>query len=999
MTTKTSSPTPHGPSGGSEKHHPDLEKQQDVTEPPLPSPNSGHENDDDDVRDTSNPQDQDLERTNTLGTVLSRLRSRRSAVIEPPPDGGLRAWMVVLSTHLVTMNTWGIINSFGVFQPYYMDLLDRPPEDISWIGSFEVFLLFFIGTFAGRLTDAGYFRPLYVVGVLLIALGMFSTSFCTSYWQFFLAQGICVGLGNGLLFCPCMAVTSTYFAKKRSLAFGLTAAGSATGGLIFPSMVRQLLPQVGFGWTIRATAFIQLGTLIIAGFFVKSRIPPRSTGPLVEWAAFKDLEYTFYAIGAFMAFWSTYFAFHYLPAFSRDILGMSYSSSLDLLLVLNGIGLPGRIIPAYIGDKVGPVNVYMSCTLLAGLIMYCWSAVDAVPGLYVWACFYGVAVGGVQSVFPAGLTSLTTDPQKQGTRMGMVFTIVSFATLTGSPIAGVIISSQGGKYIGAQVFSGTSMLVAMVFIGAARVVKTRKTGLGTFAMAKWQRWKGLNQVFASQNTMGDVKKADSFARSSFQKVAEVPRTDQRCHAAHTMPECLSRLSTDEYKKLGRKATIKMDLIILPTLMLMYILNYLDRNNIASAKLAGIMEDLDMNATEYQTCVSILFVGYILMQIPSNMMLGKIKLPGIYICSAMAVWGVISASQTVVKNFPGLAVCRFFIGFVEAVFFPGALFYLSLFYNRKQYAFRAALFYSGSQLGNAFGSPLAIPILELDGRFGLEGWRWLFLVEGVVTIGLAIIFAFILPNSLADIRSLNESEREWIRWNYEEDLGQQDDRAEITATQGFMLAIQDPKTWLMMATLYCIFVSAGVTNFFPPVVATLGYSRTVTFLLTAPPFVLCCCTIIINGFHSDKTGERYYHIICPLCITLVANVIAISTQNTGARYTAMMLMPASFYAGSTVLLSWITGTINQPVAKRATAIAIIIACCNTPNVWTPYLYNGAPRYFAAFTVNLVAAGAAIMFATITRLYLKKQNWKLDNGKPVGRSGPTEAQQASGFRYML
>lgn len=108
--------------------------------------------------------------------------------------------------------------------------------------------------------------------------------------------------------------------------------------------------------------------------------------------------------------------------------------------------------------------------------MYCWAAVNSVSGLYAWAVFYGFAVGGVQSVFPAGLTSLTSDPQKQGTRMGMVFTIVSFASLTGSPIAGAIINSQGGKYIGAQIFAGTSMVLGTAFICASKVVKTRKMG-------------------------------------------------------------------------------------------------------------------------------------------------------------------------------------------------------------------------------------------------------------------------------------------------------------------------------------------------------------------------------------------------------------------------------------------------------------------------------------------------------------------------------------------
>ncbi|KAK7432451.1 hypothetical protein QQZ08_001016 [Neonectria magnoliae] len=459
MANHTLSSASHGPnsSGGTEKNQPDIEKRQEAVDEPRRSSTSVHE-DARDVQDTLNPLGQDLERTSTLGTVIGRLRSRGSGVIEPPPDGG------------------GVINSFGVFQPYYVDMLTRQPSDISWIGSFEVFLLFFIGTFTGRLTDAGFFRPLYITGILLVALGMFSTSFCSTYWQFFIAQGVCVGLGNGLLFCPCMAVTSTYFAKKRSLAFGLAAAGSTSGGLIFPSMVRQLLPQVGFAWTIRSIAFIQVATLILAGFFMQSRLPPRSTGPLVEWSAFKDLEYSFYTIGAYLAFWATYFAFHYIAAFSRDTLDLSYSTSLDLLLVLNGIGGPGRIVPAFLGDHLGPVNMFLTSTLVSGLIMYCWAAVNSVPGLYAWAVFYGFAVGGVQSVFPAGLTSLTSDPQKQGTRMGMVFTIVSFATLTGSPIAGAIIKSQGGKYLGAQIFAGTSMVLGAAFVSAAKIVKTRKMG-------------------------------------------------------------------------------------------------------------------------------------------------------------------------------------------------------------------------------------------------------------------------------------------------------------------------------------------------------------------------------------------------------------------------------------------------------------------------------------------------------------------------------------------
>jgi MFS family permease len=193
-----------------------------------------------------------------------------------------------------------MINSFGVFQSYYIEKLQRSPSDISWVGSIEIFLVFSIGVLSGRLSDAGFFRPLFLLGSILAVLGTMMASLCTQYWQTFLAQGICVGIGNGLMFCPTIAVVSTYFLKKRALAIGIGACGSGTGGIIYPLMVRYLLPQVGFGWSLKAIGFIQAGTLAIAALCLKPRVPPRKTGNLVDWSAFKELEYTLYAVGAFM---------------------------------------------------------------------------------------------------------------------------------------------------------------------------------------------------------------------------------------------------------------------------------------------------------------------------------------------------------------------------------------------------------------------------------------------------------------------------------------------------------------------------------------------------------------------------------------------------------------------------------------------------------------------------------------------------------------------------
>jgi MFS family permease len=124
-------------------------------------------------------------------------------------------------------------------------------------------------------------------------------SISTTYWQLFLAQGVCCGIGNGCLFCPALSLLSTYFTKKRSLAIGIAAAGSATGGMVFPAMVQQLLPKIGFPWTMRALAFIQLGCLILCNIGIKPRVPPRKSGALVDWASFREAPYVLFAIGMF----------------------------------------------------------------------------------------------------------------------------------------------------------------------------------------------------------------------------------------------------------------------------------------------------------------------------------------------------------------------------------------------------------------------------------------------------------------------------------------------------------------------------------------------------------------------------------------------------------------------------------------------------------------------------------------------------------------------------
>lgn len=176
-----------------------------------------------------------------------------------------------------------------------------------------------------------------------------------------------------------------------------------------------------------------------------------------------------------------YFAFYYVAAFARSQLtpGMTYVSSLNLLLVVNGVGFVGRITPNMFADRyLGPMTLMIPFSLTCSICLFAWTAVSSARGLYAWSVIYGLAAGGLQSLFPAALTKLTIDPQKTGIMMGMVCTANSIAALIGPPITGAIIKASGSRYVGAQIFAGFAMILGSACFIAARIVVGRRTGLG-----------------------------------------------------------------------------------------------------------------------------------------------------------------------------------------------------------------------------------------------------------------------------------------------------------------------------------------------------------------------------------------------------------------------------------------------------------------------------------------------------------------------------------------
>ncbi|KAF7589452.1 hypothetical protein BBP40_004289 [Aspergillus hancockii] len=337
---------------------------------------------------------------------------------------------------------------FGVFQKFYETTLSQSPSNISWIGGVQVFFLLFISTLSGRATYAGFARLMVLTGSIFMLVGTFMTSLATKYWQLFLAQGLCIGIGQGLMWLPSVTVISTYFVKKRVLAVTTAATGTSTGGMIFPAIIQHLTPRIGVvPWAVGCMGFVVLFMVIIINLLLRTRLPPRRSGPLIEWAAFIDVSYMLFTFGILLLYWTLYFAFFYIQVCATEELGLSQASGVNLIMIINAAGVIIRAPCGYLADQyIGPLNCLIPWVALCGILIYYWAAVHSIAELYVFNVFYGLASAAAMGLFAGTVPSLTKDINKIGTRVGMVLTLISVGPLTGPSVAGAWIAHTGGRY-------------------------------------------------------------------------------------------------------------------------------------------------------------------------------------------------------------------------------------------------------------------------------------------------------------------------------------------------------------------------------------------------------------------------------------------------------------------------------------------------------------------------------------------------------------------------
>ncbi|KAK0469862.1 major facilitator superfamily domain-containing protein [Desarmillaria tabescens] len=456
-------------------------------------------------------------------------------------------------------------------------------------------------------------------------------------------------------------------------------------------------------------------------------------------------------------------------------------------------------------------------------------------------------------------------------------------------------------------------------------------------------------------------------------------------------------------RLERVLVCKLDMRMLPTVFLIFIMNYIDvgvafiqRLAITTARLKGLEDDLGLTAgggtdLEYSVILSVLYATYFPAQIPSNMALNYITRPSLYIGGCVVFWGLISALTGVTHSFRGILACRLFLGIPEAAFYPGTMYMLSRWYTKKELAFRSAILYSGLLISNAFGSSIAAGILgEMEGKRGIRAWRWLFYIEGSITICIGLLSMWLLPDYPHNTHWMSPGEQSLAQARIAEDAGEADkDNKEDTPLHGLKLALKDPLVYVFSIMNIAQLLGLSFSNFFPTLTETLGFSTTVSLLLCVADSRL---QTAVGVFCNYRTGERFLHISGWWWVVIVGFIIALSTMHTGARYASLFLM-ACGYTGFALTLVWVSNVIVRPPAKRAAAMDIVNGVGSLGFLIGSYTWKTAwrPEYHQSMAISL----AALIFSTVLSIGIRqsliRENKRLDNedtGKIDERNDPAQ-----------
>ncbi|KAJ4305553.1 hypothetical protein N0V90_001084 [Kalmusia sp. IMI 367209] len=425
----------------------------------------------------------------------------------------------------------------------------------------------------------------------------------------------------------------------------------------------------------------------------------------------------------------------------------------------------------------------------------------------------------------------------------------------------------------------------------------------------------------------------------------------------------------------KKVVHKIDVRLVPMLAVLYLISHIDRANIGNAKIEGLVEDLGLNGVQYNIALSVFFVPYVLLEVPSNVLLKRFKRPSVYLGILITCWGVIMTMMGVVKGFGGLLATRILLGIFEAGFFPGAIYLCSYWYMPKDLATRISYFYCASALSGAFSGLLAAAIAKMDGVGGYEGWRWIFLLEGMVTVFLGISCFFLLIDSPAlSARWLDQEEIRFLELQkFVKDGGKLQEEGERFRWKDLRAVLCNWRLYLQAYILLCTSACSYGTKFtLPTITKSMGFNNTNAQLMSVPPYVAGALSSIFFARLSDRFYWRLPFVAIPLSFIFIGYSIIISfhgnlAANIGPAFFGIILTCMGIYPIQPAGSSWAANNL-APSSRRAIGVAFSIGMGNIGGVVGSYMYleSEKPKYYTGFGLSLAFGATGFIIAFLLEL---------------------------------
>ncbi|OQU96307.1 hypothetical protein CLAIMM_02409 [Cladophialophora immunda] len=424
---------------------------------------------------------------------------------------------------------------------------------------------------------------------------------------------------------------------------------------------------------------------------------------------------------------------------------------------------------------------------------------------------------------------------------------------------------------------------------------------------------------------------------------------------------------------------KCDFTILPLGALAFFASYLDRNCIGNAQVMGMGKDLGLTASQFYDTVTLLFVGYIIMLMPANILNRKLK-PNRSIGAGVVFFGVMLCGMSAAQNYATLVVLRLLIG-CGSSFVPIITIYTSLYYTRSELATRVAILYAASTTSGAFGGLIAYAIQrdlsqEATGR---APWRWLFLIEGIAAIFVGLLVITLLPRYADDLQK--RGKRHWLFT--EEEIASAAERSAAYNTEGAKVqpaqlwrTLRDPKTYLFAVCQSASVLGVGVVGSFLPIfIHDFGFSALRTQLFTIIPYVCASIMVLVTGIWSDRIGRKGPFLLSGYIACIVGYIMLLSTTNAVASVVAACFITAGCYSAIIILPVWIA--INTGGFTKRGATWAFAECCGLCfSVMGTRIYTTPPRFVKGHSIVLGFNAVALCSALVCIWWMRRENRKKD-----------------------